>query len=81
MAPIAPAPFVPEVFTPLKLITIIEALTLCESVAVTVMLLTAVVANARQISEVPLCPFVRTTRAQARPPPEMLVTVVFVPPR
>jgi hypothetical protein len=81
MAPIAPAPFVPEALTPLKLITVIEALTLCERVAVAVMLLRGVAANARQISDVPLCPFVRTTRVQVRPPPEMFETVVFAPPR
>jgi hypothetical protein len=53
-APIAPEPFVPEEFTPLKLITVIEEITLCERVAVTLTPLSAVLANALQISEVPL---------------------------
>jgi hypothetical protein len=35
VAPIAPEPFVPEVSAPVKLITVIEEATLCESVAVT----------------------------------------------
>jgi hypothetical protein len=40
--------------TPLKLITVIEETTLCDRVAVTVALLSAVVERARQISDVPL---------------------------
>ena len=54
VAPIAPEPWVPVVSTPAKLITVKEELTLWESVAVTVTLLSADVASARQISEVPL---------------------------
>ena len=34
-APIAPEPFVPEVSAPVKVITVIDDVTLCESVAVT----------------------------------------------
>src|SRR5450631_772696 len=81
VAPIAPDPFVPEVFTPAKLITLIDATTLWLSVAVTVALLTGVAAKARQISEDPLCPFVRTTSVQVKPAAATLLTVVFVPPR
>jgi hypothetical protein len=44
----APDPFVPEVFTPVKLITVIDEAALWDSVAVTVMLLTAEAAKARQ---------------------------------
>ena len=54
VAPIAPEPLVPVVSTPAKLITVNEELTLWESVAVTVTLLSAEEAKARQISEVPL---------------------------
>jgi hypothetical protein len=57
-APIAPDPLVPEVFTPEKLITVIDEHTLWESVAVTVTLLSVVVAKARQISAVPDCTLV-----------------------
>ena len=35
VAPTAPEPFVPEVSTPVKVITVIDDATLCESVAVT----------------------------------------------
>ena len=73
VAPIAPDPFVPDVSTPLKLITVIDAATLCEIVAVTVRLLRVVVAKARQISEVPFCALVRSTSCQVRP-----VAVTFV---
>jgi hypothetical protein len=75
----APDPFVPEVFTPVKLITVIDEATLWDSVAVTVMLLTAEAAKARQISDVPLCPFARTAITQVRPPPLTLLTVVLDP--
>src|SRR5689334_5662000 len=54
VAPIAPEPFVPDTVTPLKLITVIEETTLCDKVAVTLALLSAVVERARQISDVPL---------------------------
>jgi hypothetical protein len=54
VAPIAPEPFVPEVSTPAKLITVMEQPTLWEIVAVTVTLFKGKGANARQISEDPL---------------------------
>ena len=76
VAPMAPEPFVPAVLTPLKLTTVIEAGMLCEMVAVTVASARAVVENARQISAVPFCAFVRRTRAHVRPPPLIPVTVV-----
>jgi hypothetical protein len=68
------------VFTPEKLITVIEETTLCDRVAVTVALLSTDGANALQISEVPSLPLARTTTVQLRPPPLTPVTVVFVPP-
>ena len=78
-APIAPEPFVPEVSTPAKLMTVIEETTLWDNVAVTVALLRGAGANVRQISEVPLCAFARRTSTQVSPAPETLLTVVFVP--
>lgn len=77
--PIAPEPLVPEVSAPLKLITVMEAATLCESVAVTFTLLSLLVAKARHISAVPLCTLVLTTRTQVRPAPLMPLTIVFGP--
>ena len=53
VAPIAPEPFVPDVSTPLNVTTVIDAATLCDSVAVTVTFERVVVENARQISAVP----------------------------
>src|SRR5258708_10521542 len=81
VAPIAPEPLVPEVFTPAKLITVREELTLCDSVAVTVTLPRDVGAKARHISAVPLFPLARPSRAHMRPPPESPATVLFLPPR
>src|ERR1044071_2215255 len=81
VAPIAPEPPVPDALTPVKLRMVIEETTLCDSVAVTVTLLSVVGAKARQISELPRCPFVRTANVQVKPAPEMLLTVVFVPDR
>lgn len=81
MAPIAPDPLVPEVFTPEKLNTVIDEATLCERVAVTVAALTGEDANARQTSDVPLCPLTRTTSAHVRPPPLTALTCVFAPER
>jgi hypothetical protein len=79
VAPIAPDPFVPDVLTPTKLLIVMEETTLCDRVAVTVAALMGDVANARQISESPLCPFDLTTRVQVNPPPVTLVTVVLAP--
>jgi hypothetical protein len=53
IAPMAPEPFVPEVSTPVKLITVIEETTLCDRVAVTVTALNGAAEKARQISAVP----------------------------
>jgi hypothetical protein len=58
---------------------VIDETTLCDNVAVTVTLLRAVAENARQISDVPLWLFVRTTNAHVKPAPAMLLTVVFAP--
>jgi hypothetical protein len=54
IAPMAPEPLVPVVFAPVKLMTVMEAPSLTESVAVTVVALSLAVANVRQISAVPL---------------------------
>ena len=69
MAPMLPAPFVPEVLTPLKLITLIKEATFWDKVAVTVTPLRTDGANARQISAVPVWIFVRLTRTQVREAP------------
>src|SRR5664279_2111034 len=57
--------------------TVIEAITDCESDAVTVTPASCVFANARQISAVPDCAFVRCTSVQVNPPPVMPLTVVL----
>jgi hypothetical protein len=75
VAPIAPDPFVPVVSVPLKATTVIDDTTFCDKFAVTVALLSAVVANARHISAPPGCALVRFTRAQVNPPPVTLLTV------
>ena len=54
VAPIAPEPFVPEVLTPVKVITVMEAATDWERVAVTVTALKGFAEKARQISASPL---------------------------
>src|SRR6185312_14390749 len=66
----------PLVSTPLKLITVIEAATDWDRLAVTVALATVDAAKARQISEVPICVLARLTNVQVRPPPLTLVTVI-----
>jgi hypothetical protein len=76
VAPIAPDPLVPEVSTPVKLTTVIDDNTDCENVAVTVTLLSAVGAKARQISAVPCWVFVLCTNTQVRLAPATLFTVV-----
>src|SRR5919197_1755199 len=75
VAPIAPEPPAPEVSTPVKVTTVIAAATLCERVAETEALVRVVVANARQISAVPNCVFVRLTSDQVSFPPLTPVTV------
>jgi hypothetical protein len=57
--------------------TVMEAVTRCARVALTETLLRVVVANARQISAVPNCTFVRRTRDQVRPAPATALTVMF----
>ena len=52
IAPMAPKPFVPEVSTPVKLITVIEETTRCDSVAVTV---TALKGRPRRLARSPQC--------------------------
>ena len=76
--PIAPEPFVPDGSTPAKLITVIDEATFWEIVAVTVTLVRGDVANARQISAVPFCTFVRLTNTQVNPAPVTPDTVAFV---
>src|SRR6185436_2013683 len=76
VAPMAPDPFVPEVSTPLKLTTVMDDETDCDSVAVTVMPLSGAAANARHTSDVPFCALVRTTSCHVNEPPAMLETVV-----
>ena len=78
VAPIAPDPFVPVVSTPVKLTTVMDDCTVWEKVALTVALVSAVAAKARQISEVPSCVFVRCTRVHVRLPPVTPLTVVVV---
>jgi hypothetical protein len=53
VAPIAPEPFVPDVSTPVKLTTVMEAATLCDRFATTVTFESLAGASARQISAVP----------------------------
>jgi hypothetical protein len=79
VAPIAPEPPDPAVLTPLKLMMVMEAPTLWDKVAVAVTLLSVVVANARQISELPVWTFVRVTSVQVNPVLAMLLTDVLVP--
>ena len=79
VAPMAPEPFVPELSTPVKVITVMEETTLWDSVAVTATLVRGDGAKARQISAVPLWTLVLTTSAQVNPPPATLVTEVLVP--
>jgi hypothetical protein len=66
-------------FTPAKLITAMDETTFWDKLAVTVTPLRGAAAKVRQISADPLCPLALCTRVQVNPPPETLVTVVFVP--
>ena len=77
VAPIAPEPLVPELSTPSKPITVMEAITLADRVALTAMLFNGEGAKARHISEPPLRVFVLKTRTQVNPPPLTLFTVVL----
>src|SRR5512136_1057360 len=72
----APDPFVPEVSTPAKVMIVIDAEgDDCENVAVAVTFERTEGANARHISAVPPCAFVRRTRFQVRPAPLTPLTV------
>ena len=71
----APEPLVPDQSVPLNATTVIDAAVAWPNVAVTVTLLNAVVAKARQISASPACPFARLTRAHVNPAPLTPVTV------
>ena len=67
VAPMALGPPAPEVVsTSVKLITVTEDTTLWETVAVTVTLFRAMLANAAQISASPLWTFVRSTSISGR---------------
>jgi hypothetical protein len=79
VAPIASEPFVPDVDVPVKATTVMDAGTLWLSVAVTVTFVRRAGAKALQISAVPFCVFVLTTRVQVREAPETADTLVFVP--
>src|SRR5690242_11047630 len=75
----APEPFEPVASTPAKLSTLMEAETLFEREALTVTLVKTFGAKARHISESPFWVLVRTAITQVSPPPETLLTTVFVP--
>lgn len=79
VAPIAPEPLVPDVSTPVKLITVMDAATDCDSVAVTVTALKGFAENVLQISAVPFCVFVRLARTHVRLPDDIPVTVIVCP--
>ena len=81
IAPTAPDPLVPEVSAPVKVTTVSADTAACESVAVTDTLVNREGANARQISLLPDCTFVRTANCHVSPAPVMLVTVVLAPDR
>jgi len=74
VAPMAPEPLVPEVSTPVKVRIVIDAATLWDKLALTVARERVDGANARHISAVPNCAFVRCTRAQLRPAPVTALT-------
>ncbi len=75
IAPIAPEPFVPVGFTPMKLMTVIDESTALDRLAVTETLVKAAVAKVRQTSEVPACAFVLSTRTHVNPAPVTLAMV------
>jgi hypothetical protein len=79
IAPIAPDPLVPDGSAPVKLTTVKEETTFWDRVAVTETPLRIEGANARHISEEPLCALVLTTSAHVNPAPETLWTVVLLP--
>jgi len=79
IAPIAPDPFAPDGSVPVKVTTVMEETIFWDRVAVTETPLRIAGANARHISEEPLCPFVLTTSAHVSPAPETLWMVVLLP--
>ena len=76
VAPIAPEPLVPDGSAPVNVTTVIDPACADEIVAVTDTLLRRDAANARQISAVPTCAFVRRTSCHVRPPPAIDDTTV-----
>ena len=74
VAPMAPEPLVPELSAPVKVRIVIDAATLWDKLALTVTRERVDGANARHISAVPNCTFVRCTRAQLRPAPVTALT-------
>jgi hypothetical protein len=76
LPPIAPEPLTPEVSVPVNVMIVIEAATLCDSVAWTVAFTSAAPAKALQTSAVPNCPLVRRTKAHVNPPPETPLTMI-----
>jgi hypothetical protein len=72
---------VPDVSTPVNVITVSDAETLCDNVAVTDTPVSFAAHTPRQISDAPFCAFVRTTRTHVSPAPVTLLTFVLVPPR
>lgn len=77
VAPMAPEPPDPDVSTPVKVTTVMEAGTLRASLATTETFVTVAGANARQISAVPSCALVRLTSDHVKPAPVTLVTVIL----
>jgi hypothetical protein len=74
--PIAPEPLVPLVSAPVNVTRVMDAATLCDRVALTVTAESEAEAKARQISAVPIWPFVRLTSAQVTPAPLTPVTLM-----
>ena len=60
----------------MKVTTVINPAAACARFAVTATLVSGADANARQISAVPRCVFVRTISTQVSPPPVTLVTLL-----
>lgn len=78
VAPMAPEPLLPLLSAPLNATTVIEAAALCAIFAVTLTLLKAAGANARQISASPGTLFARATNCHVNPAPLTDFTVFGV---
>jgi hypothetical protein len=76
LPPIAPEPLTPVVSVPVKVMMVIEAATLCDSVAFTLAFTSATPAKALQTSAVPNCALVRRTNAHVSPPPDTPLTMI-----